>query len=106
LEKNLSSQLQYYDALAFHMVPQYPGKMSEFHCVIKAISGALGNLSRNCSMFLKSLTVKLGGSWNNIVPDLSAVLKGDILSKNSSKRRHGSFFDIESLDVSNPFVAL
>jgi hypothetical protein len=37
------------------MVLQYPGKMSEFHCVIKAISGALGNLSRNCSMFLREI---------------------------------------------------
>jgi hypothetical protein len=36
-------------------------------------------------MFLKSLTVKLGGSWNNIAPNFFVVLKGEILSRNSSK---------------------
>lgn len=31
-----------------------------------------------------SLTVKLGGNWISTAPSLFAVLRGDILSRNSS----------------------
>jgi hypothetical protein len=44
-----------------------------------------GNLSRNPSIFLKSMTVKLGGNCKRTAPSLFEFLRGDILSRNISK---------------------
>jgi hypothetical protein len=46
-----------------------------------------------------SLTVKLGRSWNNIRPNLFAVFKGDILSRNSPKGCHGTLLDTHPLEL-------
>ena len=42
-------------------------------------------------MLENSLTVKLGGNWISPAPSLLAVLRGDILSRNSSSEVMVSF---------------